>query len=441
MKKISFLFLIVFCNFISCSKSETAPVNENENLAPSDFAISIDEVSDKSAAIVWAASNDPENNSVTYTLFLGDSLLLTNTTSLSYSFEDLAPQTSYSVRIEASDGTNSTFSNFTFTTSELVPVPFAGDMILVSQQEVIDFGEQGYTEISGSLTIRDSGSFSDFYITDLTPLTYLTKIDGNLRIEMNYRLKNLEGLNHLTSIDGEFIIKNNFELMGLQGLEGLISVGADLEVTGNSELIDVDGLINLNSVGGNLGIASSPVTSLKGLSSLTHIGLNLYIIDIEVTNMEGLEGIALLERNLNISDCNKLESLIGFDNLTDVKARVYISDNDSLINLEGLGKLKTIGDIFEINANTSLKNLDGIESLTTVWFFEIRNNNQLENIDGLANLSSVTHNLNISHNQALVDLCGIRPFLSANVTYSQLSINNNGYNPFQQQIIDGNCSQ
>lgn len=442
MKNFSLLFLVVLCSLIGCSKSENAQVNENMDLAPSSFTISNDEVGDKSATIVWSASNDPENKTVTYTLYLGDSLLVTNTSALSYSLEDLVPETSYAGRIEASDGTNSTFANFTFTTKEIVPVPFTGDMILVSQQEVIEFGDQGYTEISGSLTIRDSGWPSDFYITDLIPLKELTKIDGNLVIERNYRLKNLKGLERITSIDGEFIIKNNIELSSLKGLEGLISIGENFEIVDSYELIDVDGLMNLSIIGGDLIIAAEGINSLKGLRSLSNVGLDIGIYDVEeLTNLLGLEGITSIG-NLDINDCNKLESFAGLDNLTEVLGRMDIRDNNSLINFEGLSNLKAVRNGFDIIYNNSLEELKGLEGLTTIeWSFTIDHNAKLENLDALVNLTSVYYDLRIESNESLFNLCGIQPLLVNNGLTDYLSISSNGYNPAREWIIEGNCSQ
>ncbi len=441
MKFTTLLPLIILYIFVGCSKSEDSPNVSKEDLHPSIFVIEIDDVNHKSATIKWTASIDPKDKTIYYSVYLDGHRVEDNTTDLSYSWENLSEETSYIVKIEASNGVQTTTTTFSFTTKKYVPLVFDGDMILRSQQEVIDFGNEGYAEISGLLEIRDSGNPSDFYITDLGPLNELTKVGGDLIVELNYQLENLEGLNNLHSIGGKFKLKNNFDLVSLQGLEGLISVGENLEIEGNFELIDIDGLIILNSIGADLIIASEAITTLEGLSNLTNVGMDIAIIGVkEMTNMEGLGGITSIEGNLRIKDCIKLESLVGLDNLVEVKSGIDIMYNDALINMEGLGELSTVGRVFEINANTSLENLNGLEGLTIVHSFQIWNNNQLENIDALANISFIGGYCNIEHNESLVNLCGIRPFLLTNSAYDNLSVNNNGYNPFQHQIIDGDCS-
>ena len=70
---------------------------------------------------------------------------------------------------------------------------FAGNKTLASQADVIAFGAI-FTDITGNLTISGAD------ITDLTPLSTLTSVGGNLKLLFNSKLKNLDGLSGITSV-------------------------------------------------------------------------------------------------------------------------------------------------------------------------------------------------------------------------------------------------
>ena len=88
----------------------------------------------------------------------------------------------------------------------------------------------GYSEISGSLMIRECES-----CTDLSDLVCLERIDGLLRIEATQGLSNLDGL------------------------DGLVFVGSRLNIGYNESLTDIDALSNLASIGSSLFIGANPV--------------------------------------------------------------------------------------------------------------------------------------------------------------------------------------
>src|SRR5690606_9592043 len=164
-----------------------------------------------------------------------------------------------------------------------------GDVILTSQTEVDDFATNhpNCTEISGDLYIYGND------ITDLSPLSNLTSVGGNLNIFSNSSLLNLDGLNNLTSVGGLLDISFNSNLTNLNGLSNLTSVGGYLNIYDNLSLTNLDGLSNLTSLGGYLSISfNSSLTNLDGLSNLTSIGGYLRIYNnSNLTDISGLQNI------------------------------------------------------------------------------------------------------------------------------------------------------
>jgi hypothetical protein len=63
------------------------------------------------------------------------------------------------------------------------------------------------------------------------------------------------------------------------------------------------------------------------------------------------------------------------------------------------------------------------------------------NLNGLENLSQVGRNLIIENNLELVNLCGITNLVSQDGILEDYIVFDNAYNPSQQDILDGNCSQ
>src|SRR5690606_1508622 len=186
-----------------------------------------------------------------------------------------------------------------------------GDVILTSQTEVDAFATNhpNCTEVSGTLTIQGANN--------LTPLSNLTSVGGDLYIISNSSLTDLYGLSNLTSVGGNLFISTNSSLPNLDGLSNLTSVGGTLYITYNLSLDNLDGLSNLTSVGADLVIQyNSSLTDISGLqnidpaSILSTYGFGLYIKNnssLSVCNLENfctyLAGSGLRNISDNAGDC------------------------------------------------------------------------------------------------------------------------------------------
>ena len=92
---------------------------------------------------------------------------------------------------------------------------YEGDIELRNQEELISFSEFEYEEIKGNLYITNC--------TDLNPLLFLTKIQGDLTVHNCEGLRNFDGLNNISHIEN-LIINSNNEIFDLNGFESLISL-------------------------------------------------------------------------------------------------------------------------------------------------------------------------------------------------------------------------
>ena len=299
----------------------------------------------------------------------------------------------------------------TISTCEDAGGVFNGNVILENQEDVNNFGLFGFTSIDGNLTIRDFNGATN--ITDLTPLMTLENILGELDIINNPLLQNLNGLHNVITIGGFSNISSNENLMNLDGLSSLTSIR-------------------------NLVLVSNPsLTSITGLSNLTTIDVGFSVADCNsLVSFAGLEGITSLNK-LEVDYNNVLTSISALQNLTSLN-KLYIEGNNALTNLAGLEQITAL-DIIRIADNNGLMSLNGLENLvyiepntsTTQIYIGVRFNG--------ANIPPAA-----APNPNLTDLCALQNlFVNGNGTNSNIEIfiENNGYNPTPQDIIDGNCSQ
>ena len=73
----------------------------------------------------------------------------------------------------------------------------------------------------------------------------ITMINGDLRIGYTNSLQSditdLSNLSNIASVDGEVWIFNNDNLINVDGLSSLITIGSELRIENNANLIDVNG--------------------------------------------------------------------------------------------------------------------------------------------------------------------------------------------------------
>lgn len=181
---------------------------------------------------------------------------------------------------------------------------------------------------------------------------------------------------------------------------------------------------------------------LSILSFILTISISCSSDDNETEQEQGIEIIQLRTQQevddfgTNTPSINPNRLVIGdFEN-----------SNTSITNLDALTNLTSIGDLL-IQRNNSLVNLNGLSNLTNInadilGRLVIENNPLITNLNGLNNLQNISGYFNILNNQELSNLCGLTT-LFANQNFGSdgtfNTIENNAYNPTQQDILDGSC--
>ncbi len=125
MKKY-YLLSILLLLLVSCSKDnpkniieEVEEEEETTNLAPNDFDLEVNGVTHEKASINWDQATDPENDSITYSVFLNETLVIEDSSILNYEFIGLDELTQYSGKVVAKDThNNETFVAFSFQTEK-----------------------------------------------------------------------------------------------------------------------------------------------------------------------------------------------------------------------------------------------------------------------------------------------------------------------------------
>ena len=273
-------------------------------------------------------------------------------------------------------------------------IAYTGDITVTTQAEVDSLRTTlaNVDSVDGNLTIGfTSGSLlSD--ITDLAPLSSIVHIMGNIRIQQNGQLVNLNALTHLQSIGGYFSVYDNNELITLGDFPNLQSIGKGFSVTNNDTLTTLGNFPALTSVG----VGSTTVPSL----------------DDEVRNNVSM----VVENNSNLSDCYALTDFLP-DGVHAVSGDIYISNNatgcnsPSEININEINTSATHrGDITvttqaEVDAlGSTLTNIDTIDGNLTIGYTDGSLLSDISDLSPLRNIVHITGNLIIQQNDQLVNL-------------------------------------
>ena len=288
---------------------------------------------------------------------------------------------------------------------------FYGDLTLRTQAEVDAFH---YTEVTGSLTIGFEFGTTSSDITNLQPVSKLTKVGASL------------------------VIRNNNQLQDLQGLENLVT--SQVRVERNSKLSSLKGLKNSTLLDELIIVNNDQLQNLQGLEDLISL-TRIWIYDNgQLQNLQGLKNLDFVNE-LGIRNNGRLTSLQGLENLTTIGSTLTISSNPQLESLQGLENLHTIQAILNIIDNDRLTSLQGLENVT--WGFAslfIAYNDQLTSLQGLENIQPYIHGgLSIFENPQLNDCCAIARLASGAIRLK--TIRDNGSNCSSVEVIQENCPQ
>lgn len=232
----------------------------------------------------------------------------------------------------------------------------AGNVTLETQAEVDNFVATYpmCQALPGGLHIGTSSSNSLSNITDLSGLQ-ITSIGGDLKIQHNQLLTDLDGLDMLASVSGGVTIFNNDALTNLSGLDALASIGKNLSILNNDVLAGISALGSLTSIGTSLNISFNPMlTSMTGLEGITAISGFVTIESNGITSMAGLDNLASIDGDFEIRNNLSLLNLSGLDNLMFVQGNLYLFFNIQMTTIEALSNLVDICGQFQMFKNDAV---------------------------------------------------------------------------------------
>lgn len=263
--------------------------------------------------------------------------------------------------------------------------------IVLGQQWQVDAfptNNPGCTQIQGPVTIGPSTDPFGGGITDLSPLSQITTIDGDVVINFTLGLQNLTGLENLTSVGGDLEIRDTYVLTDLTGLSNLTTVGGKLEIYRNYDLPSLTGLGSLTTIGGGLRIAICP----------------------ELTDLQGLEGVVDIGENLSLDDNDILVSMNGLSPST-VGGGLWVRDNPLLTDLSAATGLTSIGTYLSLQNNASLSSLNDLSGITSLsTYLRVEGSPLLTDLSPLAGIDPASITLLL-----LQDLPGVSDCALANI--------------------------
>ncbi len=147
-----------------------------------------------------------------------------------------------------------------------------------------------HTSIGGDLKFNVTDGLTD------VDMPYVASVDGDLKIICNYDLIGFN-LGSLEYVEGDVRVEGNKSLPNLDGLRSLKFIGGSLEIyqSGckhpNGQLGDISGLDMLESVGGDIRIEGNPMLPTCAAEAL-------------VERLKYFPGIANLEGNDTTATCD-----------------------------------------------------------------------------------------------------------------------------------------
>jgi len=387
-------FVFAFLLIVSCSKSdsneaetEKEPISNLPTLSTNAVseitqisAVSGGNITDDGNAAItargvcWSLTSNPT---------ISDNKIAsgTGTGVFSENMENLIPSTTYYVRAYATNSKGTGYANeisFITLESDAVSKVYEGDVILSNQQEVDEFGSEGYTEINGFL-------------------------------KFGPEIENVRKLQGLQIIQGDLDLRFLKNLTTLEGLDDLVFVGEDLTIAYCDVLDDLTALGNIQEVVNYFSIHSN--VSLTELPSFTEFKKTTGLEITSNNSLISINGFNSLEEldNLVISSNSELKSIISLNNIESLISLAII-DNFSLEQLDSFNNLSIVSGAFPSAArdllilrNQNLKLIEGFEVLDEVVNdLIIKENSSLTEIKTFRSLSRVGNEINIFDNERLL---------------------------------------
>jgi type IX secretion system substrate protein/receptor L domain-containing protein len=283
--------------------------------------------------------------------------------------------------------------------------PCLTDGIVLSTQAQINNFPVDYPDCN---TIQGNVTISGNDIVNLSGLSQIQTIKGNLEISDNALLERLTGIEQLDSIYGTFNIVRNPSIQIIDALDSLKYVGLSCSFSFNQNLTTIESLDHLDYLGGSLRfIQNDALSSISGFQKIQEIKGNLSIAMNPVLTSINSLSVDSISGQCFITGSG-LDNLLWLSDLRIIGISFFIEDNSNLTSLSGLSALQSIEGGLSISSNTLLANGTGLENLESIGYdLIIQQNPLLNGLQFAKNLDIIPGRLLIQGNDVLNNLTGL----------------------------------
>lgn len=256
---------------------------------------------------------------------------------------------------------------------------FDDTLSLTSDDDVDAFNARGFTNITGDVVIGADvqncvlehvqsirGRIRADQATQLTTLAFpRLAITGGLEAIDTPALETL-AFPALIFVNGDALFRRT-SAEDLSGLTDVIRIEGDLIVEENLELIALNRLGKVESVEGRFIVRDNPKLEDVAIGPVAAVGGDLVVEDNDaLQSSEGLEGLETVGGDLVVSDNDALNSADGLSSVAAVGGDLVISDNDSLEDLDGAGGVEVVGGDLTVSDNNALTDVDALRDVESV---------------------------------------------------------------------------
>lgn len=281
----------------------------------------------------------------------------------------------------------------------------------------------------------------------------LEKIGGNFQITENYSLEMIAAFDNLITVGGWFVIRSADKMQRLNGFNALTKIGTtynsssfkgNLSIEKNEILSEIDGFRALTEVVRNIDILENNnlmrvngFTNFQTVRSLT-FWANTLLVEIPL-----FHNLTTISGALEISYSN-LEEIAGFNNVKSLGWHLFFGGNSKLSKITGFADLMIINGGLSLASNPELKSLIGFKNLVETSGINITYNKSIEDLKGLENLFTVGviggNGVSIKWNNSLTDCSAICNLLSNGTVYGDIYIANTPSGCSSEQEVRAECS-
>lgn len=265
-------------------------------------------------------------------------------------------------------------------------------------------------------------------------LPAVDSIYGDVLIDENRILENLDGLNEVSYVGGRFSCTFSDSLKNIAVLEKANTIQQGIRLYWVRSLTTLTGLNNVQNIkpDANIEIGNAPkLTSLPAFDQVRRLNdLSIYQCG-QLTSISGFNSLDSLYGSLDINNNASVTTLQGFGPLQYVGKNLFIQQNNSLNSVNGFGNVHYLGGNCKLVASpittlspgfTALKNIGGSFTLQLTeiggWSFlpvieqikggvRISTNPNLTDLSGLKRIQYTNGNFEVFSNMSLINLSGL----------------------------------